>query len=276
MFAGLIWNIITTFLNYMYARNIVEIRFLFDYEYIKKIFITSIPYWIAIFLWVIYMKIDIILLSLMESPETANISIALYSVPMKIMEVFMVTGTFFLNSMLPWLSNAFKNKDQVVLQNNIKTSYIFLLLGSVFMLTFWLAFKDIMVQTIANADYLDRSLYVYTSSDAFIIVLFMIIFYFMFLIFQYIFIASENQWKLLKINIYITLFNIIWNIIMIPKYSFVWAWIVTVISQFLLMLLWYYYSRDIIRFKIPRKITALVVIWWTVLYIFLDHIAKFF
>lgn len=82
------------------------------------------------------MKIDIILLSLIESPETANISIALYSVPMKIMEVFMVTGTFFLNSMLPSLSNAFKNKDQVALQNNIKTSYIFLLLGSVFMLVF--------------------------------------------------------------------------------------------------------------------------------------------
>lgn len=276
MLAGLIWNIITTFLNYMYARNIVEIHFLFDYEYIKKIFITSIPYWIAIFLWVIYMKIDIIILSLMESPETANISIALYSVPMKIMEVFMVTGTFFLNSMLPWLSNAFKNKDQVLLQKNIKTSYIFLLLGSVLMLAFGLAFKDIMVKTIANADYLDRSLYTYTSSDAFIIVLFMIIFYFMFLIFQYIFIASENQWKLLKINIYITAFNIIGNIIMIPKYSFVWAGIVTVISQFLLMWLWYYYSRDIIRFKIPKKITALILLSWAILYVVLSYMVKFF
>jgi len=47
------------------------------------------------------MKIDIILLSILESPEKANISIALYSVPMKIMEVFMLTGTFFLNSILP-------------------------------------------------------------------------------------------------------------------------------------------------------------------------------
>ena len=276
MLAGLLWNIITTFLNYMYAKKIVPIGFLFDYQYIKQIFITSIPYGIAIFLWVIYMKIDIILLSIMEPPQIANTSIALYSVPMKIMEVFMVTGTFFLNSMLPWLSNAFKNKDSSGLQKNIKTSYIFLLVWSVAMLVFWLAFKDIMVQTIANADYLDRSLYTYTSSDAFIIVLFMIVFYFMFLIFQYIFIASENQWKLLKINIYITLFNIIGNIIMIPKYSFVWAWIVTVISQFLLMWLWYYYSRDIIRFSIPKKITAQVIIAWAVFYFILDYISLFF
>jgi O-antigen/teichoic acid export membrane protein len=66
-----------------------------------------------------------------------------------------------------------------------------------------------MIEIIANKDYLNRDIYEYTSSDAFIIVLLMIVFYFMFLLFQYIFIAAEKQSDLLKINIIITIFNII-------------------------------------------------------------------
>ena len=272
MFAWLIWNIITTGLNYYYAQKIINIRFLWDTEYIKHIFLTSLPYGIAIFLWVVYMKIDIILLSILESPDKANISIALYSVPMKIMEVFMLTGTFFLNSMLPWLSQSFLKKDTLKIDNILKTSYIFLLSWSAIMLIFGFIFKDLMIEIIANKDYLDREIFEYTSSDAFIIVLLMIVFYFMFLLFQYIFIAAEKQSDLLKINIIITLFNIIWNIILIPKYSFLWAWIITVISQFLLMILAYFYSRKIVNFKIPKKETWLIIVSAIFLFVIVDFL----
>jgi len=88
------------------------------------------------------------------------------------------------------------------------------------MFVFAFVFKDFMIEVIANKDYLDRNLYEYTSSDAFIIVILMIVFYFMFLVFQYIFIAAEKQSDLLKINIIITVFNVVGNIILIPKYSF--------------------------------------------------------
>lgn len=272
MCAGLAWNIVTTILNVIYAKKITPIHFLYDWGYIKKIFITSIPYGLAIFLWVVYMKVDIILLSLIESPEKANISIALYSVPMKILEVFMVTGTFFLNSLLPSLSSDYKKWATKNLEKTLTIAYKFLLLSSAGMLVFGMIFKDFMVRTIANARYLDRTLYEYTSSDAFVIVLFMVVFYFMFLIFQYIFIATEKQGKLLKINIYITLFNIIWNIILIPKYSFVGAGIITVLSQAILMILWYYYSKDIVRFKIPIFYSLWVIATSFLVYLFLIHL----
>jgi len=98
------------------------------------------------------------------------------------------------------------------------------------------------------------------------------VFYFMFLLFQYIFIAAEKQSDLLKINIAITLFNIIWNIILIPKYSFLWAWIVTVLSQFLLMILAYFYSRKITQFQIPKKETWLILISAIFLYVVIDFL----
>jgi len=53
----------------------------------------------------------VILLSLLEDPAIADTSIALYALPMKIVEVGMMYGTIFLNSLLPVLTTAIEKKD---------------------------------------------------------------------------------------------------------------------------------------------------------------------
>jgi O-antigen/teichoic acid export membrane protein len=88
--AGLAGILLNTYMNYRYAASIIPIKFLCDRAYIAHIFKISLPYGVALFLSVVYFKIDIILLSLLESPEQSNISIALYGLPMKIVEVLMV------------------------------------------------------------------------------------------------------------------------------------------------------------------------------------------
>jgi O-antigen/teichoic acid export membrane protein len=108
--AGFLGIVLNTYMNYLYSRRIVKISLLCDLEYIKHIFKISLPYGIALFLSVVYFKIDIILLSLLESPGQANISIALYGLPMKIIEVLMVLGGFYLNSILPSLTQYFTEK----------------------------------------------------------------------------------------------------------------------------------------------------------------------
>lgn len=88
--AGFFGIVLNTFLNYWYLKKTIEIRYLFDWEYIAHIFKISLPYGLALFLSVVYFKVDVIILSLLESPEKADISIALYGLPMKIIEVLMV------------------------------------------------------------------------------------------------------------------------------------------------------------------------------------------
>ncbi len=46
------------------------------------------------------------LLSVMEAPDVADIAIALYALPMKIIEVGMMYGIVFLNSVLPVLTSS--------------------------------------------------------------------------------------------------------------------------------------------------------------------------
>lgn len=250
LLAWLAWIVLNTFLNYLYARRICALKFHFDFDYIKKIFKIALPYWIALFLSVVYFKVDVIILSLMEPKEKADISIALYSLPMKIVEVLMVVGWFYLNSILPSLTKAYKNKDTIEiskLQNiSIKILFSFWLL----IFVMWTLFRENIVEIISNKDYLDSSL-LFNSWDVFPIVLWVLVFHFISLVFIYSLIASNKQSILLKINIAITIFNIIWNIILIPKYSFVWAWIVTLLSQILLMVSWYIFSRKISELIIP-------------------------
>jgi hypothetical protein len=56
----------------------------------KEMFFKSLSYGLALFLSVVYFKIDVMILSLLEPQNIANHSIAMYSLPMKIIEVLMV------------------------------------------------------------------------------------------------------------------------------------------------------------------------------------------
>jgi O-antigen/teichoic acid export membrane protein len=90
MMSGLIGIMFNFFLNLHYAKKIAKIQFLFEREYMKHLFKISLPNGIALFLSIIYFKVDVIILSLIEPSQTSDISIAFYSLPMKIIEVLMV------------------------------------------------------------------------------------------------------------------------------------------------------------------------------------------
>jgi len=267
--SALIWISLNTFLNFWYANKTCKIRFKFDFDYIKHIFKISLPYWIALFLSVIYFKIDIILLSIIEWKK-ADISIALYSLPMKIIEVLMVISWFYLNSVLPKLSELFEKKDtkNFDLQKILIISFKILFSFWLIVFTLWSLFRNNVIEIIWKSSYLHPTNSIYSSSDAFLIVLWVLVFNALSMLFIYIFIASKKQSILLKINIFITLFNIIWNIILIPKYSFVWAGITTLLSQILLFLISYFYSRKIIKFSFP-KIFIIKIIFISVIIFFI-------
>lgn len=278
-YSGLIGITVNTILNFLYARKSCKITFLFDWNYIKYIFTISLPYWIALFLSVVYFKIDIILLSILEW-DKADVSIALYWLPMKIIEVLMVMWWFYLNSVLPQLSTLFQKKQtkKVIreLHNLLHISFKILFTFWISIFTFWTLFWKHIITIIANKEYVEPLNHIYNSSQVFYIVLLILLFYSISLLYIYIFIAKKQQWILLKINIFITLFNIIGNIVIIPYYSFIWAWIITLLSQILLYIITAHFSKKIIIFKIPVlfiiKILIISVLFFiTIYYLLLEY-----
>lgn len=267
MCAWVVSVIVNTILNYRYARKIVKFWFNFDFEYIKHIFKISLPYWLALFLSVVYFKVDVIILSFIEWPELWDLSIALYSLPMKIVEVLIVIWWFYMTSVLPILTKWFKENNEKSIDKLIWMSFNILFSFSILVFTLWVLLRDYMIEIIANSDYINTT-HMYNSSDAFLVVFWVIVFNFLSLIFIYSLVASENQSKLLRINIIVTIFNIIWNIIFIPKYSFIWAWVVTLFSQILLTWMWYYYTKNLIRFRLPVLFIIKNILIWAIVYWF--------
>lgn len=234
-FAGLLWISLNTYMNYLYAKKITTIRYRFDIDYIKYIFKISLPYGIALFLSVVYFKIDVILLSLMEVPKQADISIALYGLPMKIVEVLMVLWWFYLNSILPNLSEKFSQGKQAELSHMLWVSVKVLLSFALFICVVGNLFASQIINIIATPEYIDPMWHVFNSVQALSLVLGVLVFHFIALAFIYMMIASERQSLLLWVNLWVTVLNIIWNILLIPHFSFIGAAMVTLGTQFILM-----------------------------------------
>jgi O-antigen/teichoic acid export membrane protein len=131
----------------------------------------------------------------------------------------------------------------------------------------WILFRDYIIRIIANDDYIFTDT-LYNSSDAFLVVFWVILFYFVSLVFIYTLVAAEKQSKLLRINIFVTIFNIVGNIILIPKYSFIWAGITTILSQILLCILGYYYTNKLVLIKLPIFFILRVILFWSLISLF--------
>jgi len=275
--AWFLWICATTYMNYKYSQRICSIQFLFDLPYILHIFKISLPYWVALFLSVVYFKIDVILISLIESPEKADISIALYWLPMKIVEVLMVLGGFYLNSVLPSLSDSFRLSNTKKIAHIIGISLKILISFSLCIFILWSTLSRDIISIIATPEYINPLAHEYSSPFALSLALGVLLFHFISLWFIYVLIANEKQSLLLKINIFITMINIIWNIILIPQYSFIGAAFITLVSQAILMCITaYIILRDIsldMKFYISIIKTLLL---WLLLIVSLQHLVTYY
>ena len=249
MIAGLLGNIVMTVMLYSYSRRVHPVGFRFDKEYAKHILKASLPYGLALFLNVVFFKIDIILLSVLEPRAIADTDIALYGVPMKIVEVGMMFGTVFLNSMLPLFTESLRSKDGN-LQALADKAYRLLFLAGAGIAFFLAAAPKQIIAMIASPTYLVNGPSGYDASDAMRVVSFIFLFYFASSLFTYLLIASGDQKKLLSINSKIAIVTLLANAAVIPFFSFMGSAVVTLGCQILLFLLTAHEARHLIQFRV--------------------------
>ncbi len=239
MLAGLAGNIVMTGLTWWYANKWQRVRFAWDSEYIKHILRISLPYWLALFLWVIFFKVDIILLSILEPADIADTSIALYALPMKIVEVGMMYGTIFLNSLLPVLTTAIEKKDSEKVAKLTRHAFMLLFAGGIAASGFLALFAPWVIALISTPEFVTQTVMGYGSVDALRIVGWIFLVYFVSSLYTYILIARWQQQWMMYINAGIAILNIVGNIVFIPMYSFVGSAWVTLVTQILLLILTY-------------------------------------
>lgn len=258
--AWLVGNIVMTAITWWYARRVVPIRFEWDSAYIRHIVMASLPYWIALFLNVVFFKIDVVLISIIEPHNVADISIALYSVPMKIVEVGMMYGMVFLNSLLPVLTFAIKKDDTPMVRRLTEKSALILLFFALWISAFCMIFAREIITLVANEDY-TRSTTWYSSVEAMQIVAPIFLFYFLSSLFTYTLIAANRQKIMLSINGFIAVINALGNIILIPYFSFIGSAVMTLVSQILLLVITAYVTRWNLRIGVILREACIILLF---------------
>ena len=249
MLAGLAGNILMTALTWWYANRYESVHFAWDSTYIRHIISISLPYGLALFLNVIFFKVDTILLSLMSPSSIADSIVALYALPMKIVEVGMMYGIIFLNSLLPVLTQAIEKNDAQRIYHLTAHAWKILLFFGVGIATFSFILAPDIIRIISSEQYLDTIILWGTSVEAMQIVVWIFLFYFLSSLFTFTLIARWEQKKMLMINLVIAILNIVGNIIVIPYYSFIGSSWVTLLSQIGLLVFTVIVARQNIRFQ---------------------------
>lgn len=232
LFAGVLGNFIMVITTDHYVRKITPLEFRFDFDFWKSVLIKALPYGLALILNTIYFRIDSLFIYYIRGEKEAGI----YGVAMKMLEQFSILPLYFMNSVLPVLTRAIKEKTQKY-QDIIRYSFDFLVSMSVPMVVGGVILAFPIVFIFSTPEFLSRLGEGYYGSDiAFQILIFALLFQFVNVLFSFILIAVNKQIKLLYISAVAVIFKIVSNAIVVPEYGFRGAAITSVISEFIILL----------------------------------------
>jgi len=246
LLAGVIGNIVMFGMTAYFVRKVTPIRYRFDIDFWKMLLRKSLPLGIALILNSIYFRIDSILISLMRGQTEVGI----YGVGMKVLEHISIIPLYFMNSVLPVLTKAIKEKGEKY-KKIISYSFDFLAALSVPIVVGAVILAYPLVFAIASPEFLSRlSEGFYGSDIALQILIFALFFQFLNVLFGFILIALDRQIKLLYINASGVFFNIVANLILIPHFGFRGAAFTSVLSEMFILIANYSYAKKYLDFKL--------------------------
>jgi O-antigen/teichoic acid export membrane protein len=224
LIAGVISNFIFTALVYFFAKRELPISCKFDFGFWKKTFQTSLPYGLALILQTLYLRIDIILISIILG---AN-QVATYGVATRVIESFLVLGVFFGQAILPRISKE-ETSPQLIAKTvswGIEKCVLFAL---PIIIAVW-KFAPEIVEILSSNEFLS-SVNFFGSDSSLKYLVPVIFFAFLNQLFTFTLVAKNRQNFLLKVNAIALFFNFILNIIFLAKYGIIAAVISTIICE---------------------------------------------
>ncbi len=247
LYAGIFGTAFTFVTTYIFTKKYFFFKPRYEFIYWKKVFKEALPYGVAIILSTIYFKVDVLLLSFFRDKH----EIAIYGYPSSIIEMLAIFPIYFMNSTLPTLTRAFQESKEKA-KTIISLSFQFIQLITLPLVVGGLILARPIIQFVMSEEFLTGNVIGYYGADtAFQLLLLPTLFAFINTLFSFILIANGKQAKLLRINLYGVLFNIITNLIFIPYYGFIAAGITTFFSELIIITLTYRECQKGLHFKLP-------------------------
>lgn len=248
---GIIWatvisSAVSFFLHFLFAKKFVKIQIEFDFKVWKEILIKSWPLAITIFFNLLYLKTDILFLSLFKDQA----SVGIYGASYKVIDVLITIPFMFAGIILPLLTFSWESKNLDDFKRIMQKSFDFMaIIALPFLIGTQFVASRIMI-LIAGEDFSESGAVLKILSLAAAII-------FLGTIFSHAVIALDKQKKIIGAYVFTSLSSVIAYLIFIPKYSYFGAAWITVYSELAIALFSFYYvwkfSKYIPNFKIAFK-----------------------
>lgn len=230
-------------IKYFYACKQTPISLAYDSKLINWIIKLSLPLGVVFIVNNFYFKVDTLILFYFKGPAEVGI----YSVAYKILETTIFVAAFLAYSLKPMLSvNIEANREKA--GRAINRGITFLVFTALALAIMSIPFSAQMILFLSNAAFLG-------GAPVLIILSFAVIFIYVNILMGEIMIAKDLRRYLLWVSVIVLLFNIITNIIFIPKYSYIAASYTTLASEILLL---------VFGLSAARKIIPLSVDFWRI------------
>ena len=249
-FSYVVGGVITFILSLLFLKKLSVVPiFSFDKNLFKYLITSSLPIGIMFIFSQMSFKEDALMLSILKLPSSYELSntesVAIYSLAYKVFEVLLVLPTFFMNSVYPVLVLDME-KGESILKKTFSKVIRFSLFSGVLVGLLGIIFAPLAIRILGGEGF-NQSIDVLKILSGGIFIFYL---------------TSPISWLIMTLGyqkylpwIYFVSFsfNMILNLIFIPKYSFYGASWITVASEFIVLILLLIFARKSWRLKYAKS-----------------------
>ena len=223
---GLIYTVLVL------RKKIVKPKFSFDVSFYKKLILAGIPFALTGIFYTIYYSIDIVMITQFASTYDTG----LYNSAYKLINVLTLFYSIYSSVVFPVMSKLFVDEKDILQFSFVKSmKYLSLVTIPIAVFTFFYGYDII---NIYGPEFVE-------AGGVLKILIWTVCFLFINGACSLILNASHKEYSVTKIYSIAAVFNVILNLILIPKYSVYGAAVATVASEILILLLQFYMIRKI-------------------------------
>jgi len=249
-FSYVIGGVITFILSLLFLKKLSVVPiFSFDKNLFKYLITSSLPIGIMFIFSQMSFKEDALMLSILKLPSSYELSntesVAIYSLAYKVFEVLLVLPTFFMNSVYPVLVLDME-KGESILKKTFSKVIRFSLFSGVLVGLLGIIFAPLAIRILGGEGF-NQSIDVLKILSGGIFIFYL---------------TSPISWLIMTLGyqkylpwIYFVSFsfNMILNLIFIPKYSFYGASWITIASEFIVLILLLIFARKSWRLRYAKS-----------------------
>jgi len=234
--------------KWLFAKRYVRFSPEMDSKVGPWIFQMAWPLGIVFIINNLFFKIDTLILYAFKGATVTGV----YTVAYKVLEVTAFIGSYFSSALKPVISQNIKNNSKYVGKVVEKGINIMVFAATPIVISALVFSKDIIL-LISNAEFV-------SGAPALIVLSFTLPLIFLVVLFLEVLIANDSRKTLVTISISILLFNVLLNLYMIPRYSLMGAAWTTLVSEILLVIIYYIYANKVARISLNLKPAMLSVL----------------